>query len=429
MGCLFRLLFLLILPAAVIGLPAAGVVMGLDQTPMVTGGGKLSLKDFSHAQRRLLRYDPRRMKPDRITTITASAAELNTVLKASLSGIEQVAGRVAINRFGLLAAVSVTLPLPENPLGRYVNIRMAAAPSNSGLRISRLAVGRIEVPPALVLPTLELLLDQLVGAGKGTPIIASIRSLKVAGTRVTVAFRPPPALVEDLKAAAIKTVSVSHPRTVRVYYRRLMELLDRRGRSRTSLAGFITPLFRLAKQRSETHDPVRENEAVVLALAIFFGDGRFEKFVGEVRTPEMKSRRRKIDHVRLNGRHNFVQHFTISAGLAITGGGGGANIIGELKEVQDSGKASGFSFTDLAADRVGIRFAEGAVSSERGARRFQDRLGAATSEAAFFPVFTDLPEGMSRAEFKRRYRDTDSAAYQRVIAEIDRRIDKTRLYP
>jgi hypothetical protein len=40
----------------------------------------------------------------------------------------------------------------------------------------------------------------------------------------------------------------------------------------------------------------------------------------------------------------------------------------------------------------------------------------------------DLPEGLSRQEFKRRYGNVDSRAYNRIVAEIDRRIGKISLY-
>ncbi len=195
MGCLFRMFLLLILPVAVIGLPAATLVMGLDQTPMVAGASKMSAKDLSHAQQLVQRYGRHRLTPGRITTITASQDELNALFKASLSGVSRVASRVVVNHFGVVAAFSVTLPMPANPLGRYVNIRMTAPPSSSGLHIARLAVGRIEVPPALALPALNFILDHGVEAGWGTTILTSIRSLTVAGRFATFGFGPPPAPV------------------------------------------------------------------------------------------------------------------------------------------------------------------------------------------------------------------------------------------
>ena len=53
--------------------------------------------------------------------------------------------------------------------------------------------------------------------------------------------------------------------------------------------------------------------------------------------------------VQLSGRRDFVQHFSISAGMEVVGGERASRFIYELKEVLDSRGGSGFSFTDLAA--------------------------------------------------------------------------------
>jgi hypothetical protein len=428
MGCLFRLLFLLVL-VVLVGVPGGAVLLGIDRAPLVERQGKLSLGDLRQAQLLAQRYDPRRMDPRKVTAVTATQNELNTLLRGALMGVRQAAARVNVDRRGVLAGLTVELPVPRNPVGRYVNIRIAIAPSQQGLAVTRLAAGRIEIPPFLVRPALRLILDRLTGPGKGEPIVASVRSVRIAAPVVTVAFQPPPALVEDLKKAAMRQVRVSHPRTVRVYYETLARAAGRStGRGRVSLADFVREAFRLARERSETHDAVRENEAAVIALAMMFGDPRFEKFVGEVLSPAERRQWRAREQVRLNGRHDFVQHFAISAGLALTGGAAAADIIGELKEVKDSGHRSGFSFTDIGADRMGVRFARRSTGDRATAIRFQNTLAALRDERGFFPHLADLPEGMSEAEFRRRFGDVGSPAYERMVGEIDRRIDAIPLY-
>ena len=124
-----------------------------------------------------------------------------------------------------------------------------------------------------------------------------------------------------------------------------------------------------------------------------------------------------------------MQHYLLSAGLTLAGGRGIADFIGEAKEVDDaSNKASGFSFTDLAADRAGVRFAEIATGSVEGARRIQSVLSRPVGEPDFFPEIRDLPEGLTAAQFAARYGERDSAAFKRVIADIDRRISRIPMY-
>lgn len=420
MGLFFRLFLVLLLA----GVPVAAGLIMIDAEPLVARAGGLDLDDLKRAESLAQRYDPRRMPPERVTTLQATTGELNTLLKGAFGGARQVASRVEASRFGIIAAVTLELPLPANPAGRYVNVRTLIAPSDSGLEIARVAVGALEIPPALVGPALRFGLDRLVGAGQGGAILDSVKSVALAGDRITLAFRPPASLVEDIRRAARRQLAIGDPAAVRAYYEAIEGAVGRLPRRGTvSLARILQPVFRLAKARSESGDPVRENEAAMLAIAMVFGDARFERFVGDVRSStENKGERRALGQFRLDGRHDFVQHFTISLGLTVTGGDLAASIIGELKEAKDSQSGSGFSFTDIGADRAGVRFARLATASPASARRVQAMMAAADGERAFFPRFADLPEGMSEAAFRRRYGDVGSPEYRRVIAEIDRRI-------
>jgi hypothetical protein len=426
MGFIIRLLLVVLLLAA---LPVAATIMMIDRQPLVAKADGINLDDLKRAQALAERYDPRRMPPERITTVRATTQELNTLLKGAFGSVKQVVSRVEASRFGIVAAVTVELPVPNNPIGRFVNVRTTVAPSDAGLKIARFAIGSLEIPPSLVKPALEFGLDRLVGKGKGAPILDSVRSVGLSGEGITLAFRPPANLVEDIKLAAKQRIGISDPATVRAYYAAIeLAIAQLPDRGRVSLARIMRPVFELARQRSEAGDPVRENEAAIMAIAIYFGDPRFERFVGEIRTPSETSRQRAMDHFRLDGRHDFVQHFTISMGLAIAGGDIAANIIGELKEAKDSQKSSGFSFTDIGADRAGVQFAKRATANAASARQVQDALAGADGEQVFFPRFADLPEGMSEAAFRRRYGDVGSTEYRRVIAEIDRRIAGAGIY-
>ena len=426
-----RLLFFSLLGfiALVVGVPATVAVFSLQKEALVAKPGDVNFADFKNAQNLVERYDPRRMPPDQVTMVKATSDELDTLLKGAFSGMKQIATRVKVTRFGVIAAVSAELPLPSNPLGRFLNIRTVIAPAPDGFEITRFAVGSIEFAPSLIKPAILFGLDRLVGDGKGQRILDSIQSVQVAEPEVTIAFKPPPHLMDTLKEAAIQHASVSDPELVRRYYHEIDDLLSEIPRGRqASLIEVIRPVFQLAQSRSRKLNPIRENEAALLAIAIHFGDARFERFVGEIRSDEAKSRQRSLDHFRLNGRHDFVQHFTISIGLTLTGGDLAANLIGELKEAKDSQKSSGFSFTDIGADRAGVNLAKRAVSGENAAHRVQRILANTHSEDIFFPRFTDLPEGLSTAVFRQRYGDVNSPKYKRVIAEIDKRIFKTRLF-
>jgi hypothetical protein len=181
---------------------------------------------------------------------------------------------------------------------------------------------------------------------------------------------------------------------------------------------YLAPLFQLARERATPESAAEENRAALIALAALFGDTRFERAAGAPPVGPRPDRK----PVALGGRHDFMQHFVISAGLAATGGTGIADAIGVLKEVDDSRHGTGFSFTDIAADRAGVRFAEAALDPAR-ARRLQDLLARGGREDAYFPKVADLPEFLDEPTFKRRFGAVDSPAYGKVVEEIERRLD------
>jgi hypothetical protein len=78
---------------------------------------------------------------------------------------------------------------------------------------------------------------------------------------------------------------------------------------------------------------------------------------------------------------------------------------------------SGFSFNDFAANRAGTRSA----SSHRDPTRL--RTGAGLTESDFMPDVADLAEFLSEAELHARYGGVGGAAYKRVLADIEARID------
>jgi hypothetical protein len=182
-----------------------------------------------------------------------------------------------------------------------------------------------------------------------------------------------------------------------------------------------------AYQKSSSGKAEVENQAAILALAIYLGDTRFESFIGKVRTSDMKGN--KLPHrVVLAGRTDLRLHFIFSAALKIISDHNSSIAIGEFKELLDSDyTGSGFSFVDLAADRAGVRFATMATDSRGNAWRFQ-RVMKDAREKDFFPDIANLIEGLNEHEFRTRYGDVNSREYQKIVAEIDRRLDLLPLY-
>jgi hypothetical protein len=98
-------------------------------------------------------------------------------------------------------------------------------------------------------------------------------------------------------------------------------------------------------------------------------------------------------------RHDFAQHFTVSAALVVLVGPQGAEGIGILKELSDSRGGSGFSFVDLSADLSGIFFATVVGAGKIPLSRLEDGFAVAD----FLPEPSGLKEGIGWDEFVSSY--------------------------
>ena len=188
-----------------------------------------------------------------------------------------------------------------------------------------------------------------------------------------------------------------------------------------SMVELIAPLFALAQRRSASgHMAAAENRAALMALTLY-ANGHGTSTAAMPWSGRPMARRVPLT---LNGRPDSPLHFLISASLAAQAGVGVADTAGLYKEVSDAQGGSGFSFNDLAADRAGTRFGLLATNSPQ---RLQAMLATGLRERDLMPNVDDLPEGLTAAEFAERFGQVGTPAYQRMLADIEARLDRCRV--
>ncbi len=187
---------------------------------------------------------------------------------------------------------------------------------------------------------------------------------------------------------------------------------------------FLQAAFDLARRRSTVEDPVLENRAAILALAVLLGHPRVETLIGPVTDQELRAMaKQNVGRVTLRDRRDWCQHFLVSAALALTLNQSLSDEAGVTKEELDAGSGgSGFSFADYLADRAGTLFALAATRDDQSARRMQDRLASRPNVDDLFPPAADLPEGIPDAILQRDYGGVKGQRSNQVIAEIERRL-------
>ncbi|HET6574147.1 MAG TPA: hypothetical protein VFG68_11125 [Fimbriiglobus sp.] len=126
----------------------------------------------------------------------------------------------------------------------------------------------------------------------------------------------------------------------------------------------------------------------------------------------------------MRGRRDLCQHFVVSAALAELLEPAAAEAAGLLKERLDMAGASGFSFTDVAADFAGVEFARELHRD----RRAVARASVVFEVKSFVPDVAGLAEGLSREKFETDYGSESDPRFRKVLDDVRKRIAVLRGY-
>ena len=183
-------------------------------------------------------------------------------------------------------------------------------------------------------------------------------------------------------------------------------------------------MMALASQRSVSSNAADENRAALMAMTLYVNGWNPAMLVPDAR--DWPSAHQRSLH--LAGRGDLAQHFIVSAMIAAASGTPIAAAAGVYKELSDARDGSGFSFSDLAADRAGERFGALATQSESSAREVQRRVAVGVRDADVMPGIHGLADNLTAGEFQRRFGGVGAPAYNSVIEDITRRVLALALY-
>ncbi|MCC6474648.1 MAG: hypothetical protein IT514_12990 [Burkholderiales bacterium] len=414
----------LLLAAVLLALPGVPLALlgaaflAVEEHPLVAGGAHIRPEHVERAVVLLRRHDPRRARPGQLRTIQIGAQDVDLLANYAATRFGHGGARVVLAPGA--ATLRLALALPPNPFGRYLNVDAALAETAGLPRVESLTVGRLPVPAWLAQRLLEYAARRLSEHEAERAAADAIQSVSIADGTLRIAYQWRDDLPDRIRALAVPRADRER---LRAYQERIAAASQdlRRGDSFTTA---LRPVMALAAERSSAGDAAAENRAAILALAFYANGKGLGALLPEARAWPQGAPR----DLRLRGRGDLVRHFTISAALAATAGTPLSDAVGLYKEIQDARSGSGFSFSDLAADRAGTTFGQLAVRSAHGARRFSERAGARVSEADIMPEITGLADGMPEAEFKRRFGGVGAPAYHRVVQDIEQRVAACALY-
>jgi len=336
----------------------------------------------------------------------ASWQELDDV--ATLAGRAAGIDRVSFTRAGKRGRLAASLGLPG---GFWLNGQVLVEAGEDGaLRVSGRA-GRLPLPAFAAHGAFSLgrLILRLRGADV-PPLASLVRNVVVlqggigarveipSGSRVVSA-------ISGLRQGPLELARVAD------HYCRL-RVRDRAAMPDTDFAALVRAAFIGGDGSAD------DNRAIFVALSLLVAqiDGGT---IGEERKAIFDRCGVSSTDYRLLGRSDLVKHWSVSGALTAAFGQDASISVGTWKEISDSGAGgSGFSLVDLAADRSGTFCAQRGAAPET-ARALRDWLASA-QETDLLPLGALAnAEGMTEDEFRARFTDTDSRAYQAAVQRID----------
>ncbi|MBU1395071.1 MAG: hypothetical protein KKE84_02860 [Gammaproteobacteria bacterium] len=389
--------------------------LALEDAPAIEPLAEFRRTDLAWVRSLFQKHDPRRQTPDVIQSIRLDEAELNRLLNYAVE-LRQVSGIAAELTPGL-ATLTATLAVPPNPFGRYLNLTAEVADVPGGIRIQSLRLGSLPLPGVLADGVARLVHHWLRRDETYASLADAFSQVNFDENQATLDYRWHPILLTQMERKSAELLIAPEDQARMLVYAELLNTLLKRHPhgSTLPLVQVIAPLFAYAHALGGNAD--QENSAALTALAAYLAGISLPKLL---EGDSQSIRRAPRVLLSLNGRRDFAEHFVLSAALTVNAGSRLTNAIGLIKEEEDANKGSGFSFTDLAANRAGVRLGELATGGD--AARVQQRLAAARSDADLLPDFRDLPEFMSQAEFDRRFGPIGGPRYQKLIDRIDARL-------
>ena len=394
---------------------AIALWFALSRQPLVSETLRYSPEDVARAERLIRNNDPRRLAPGTRYAVELSADDLNLLSGYLIQSTTGARSRIEMSNDTL--RVRVTHSLAQLPMRPYLNVEIDLIDAGRSLHVSQVRVGALRLPASLVDWAAREAIATLLSDQRLRLFVASIDAVVIDSDRLRLEYTWHPSVIDD---AAETLLARMDQAALRHYHDRLVGLQQQGIGLRGSLSGVLQPLFNDALERSQRHDPAAENAAVISLLSAWANRG-LERLV-----PDRIARPGRF-RLTLRGRRDFAKHFLISAALSARGDSALSNAVGLVKEIIDTDRGSGFSFTDIAADFAGSRFGELAVD-DVAARTLQARIAAGVSDHELMPSTSDLPDHMDGAEFERRFERVGSPAYEAMMGEIRQRVAALALY-
>ena len=432
-----RVLRLLLRPflALLLSTPIIVLLLAVQTGPSVETLQSLTAPEISQIEQLLLESAPQAPSSPSQQQLRLNADELNLLLRYSVDVMKlSPAWAANLELEDNAVSTQMSIRLVDSWIELFLNIQAEFVVQSDELKLDNLAVGKLQVPDALLQLVIANLRENL---GKENAAFQDFRELLANVERVTidanemnVALQWDPVLISRISDQTQRLfISDGDQHRIIRHYQLITEVAatiptDIRA---VSLNTFLIPLFADAYERSQNgSDPIAENRTLMQTLAIYVNDENITQLVGETLAADVPPAR--FVEVRLQRRQDLAQHLISIAAITASAGADFAQLLSTTKEAYDARYRSGFSFSDLTANSAGVTLASLSTRDYDTAIEMQKRFISLQTESDYMPDVGSNRDGISEAEFTALYNDRNSQEYLQRLAQIQQLINARPLF-
>jgi len=427
---LLRTLVVLLLSAPVIVL-----LLSIETAPSLVAEQQFTDEELSRIETLLLESTPQSPSIAGPHELQLNSEELNLLLRYAVNIMNlssDWAARTQLSQDNLNA--QLTVRLDAGPLPMYLNVEADFIEDDNRLALDTLRIGKLAVPNRFLQFTLQRLRGNLATENIAyldfSELINNVESVELDQNQMSVAMQWDPNLISRIGNQAQQLfISEQDQQRIIDYYAIITNIaaavpIDIRA---VSINAFLSPLFTAAAQKTRGgSDPIAENRTAFQTLAIYLNEESIAQLIGEDAAAEIEPA--PFIEARLLRRQDLAQHLVSTAAITASAGADIAQMLSTIKEAYDARYRSGFSFSDLTANSVGVTIAQLATASPETAKIMQDRLANLQNESDYMPQVGNNRDGLSETDFNAMYTDRSSPQYTQRLAEIQTLIDSRPLF-
>ena len=410
-------------------------LLAVQTEPAVTNAPPLTSNEISRVEQLLLKNAPQSPSARSEQNLQLNADELNLLLSYSINMTRLSPEWAAVLTLAdNTVNTKLTFQLVDGWIPLYLNFGVNLILNDSLLVLDKLVVGKLQVPNGLLELASTSIRSYLDSENKAyqdfSELIASVDQVSVIQDRIYVTLQWDPILISRISEQAQQLfISDEDQQRIMEHYRLISEIAATipANLRAVSLNTFLVPMFTAANERSENgSDPIAENRTLFQTLAIYVNREDISQLLGETLAKEMQPA--KYIEVRLQRRQDLAQHLVSIAAITASAGADFAQLLSTTKEAYDARYRSGFSFSDLTANTVGVYLASYSTQDPATAIEMQKRLATLQTESDYMPEVGDNRDGISESDFAAIYSDRNSQEYQRRLADIQALIETRALF-